>query len=105
MSWDAYKILTSSGSFKWLCLNNCSIKYSDGEKVTIDKLFENMHSVEKFNIKCSPGALMLEPDTVKKMIKILSGIKDIRSVQLSGIDENFDFISFMDFFTVIKLIL
>uniref|UniRef100_A0AC34FEK8 Uncharacterized protein n=1 Tax=Panagrolaimus sp. ES5 TaxID=591445 RepID=A0AC34FEK8_9BILA len=40
---------------------------------------------------------MFQPETVKKLVKILYKIKNLKRFRLSGLDESFDFVSFMDF--------
>uniref|UniRef100_A0AC34FGG4 Uncharacterized protein n=1 Tax=Panagrolaimus sp. ES5 TaxID=591445 RepID=A0AC34FGG4_9BILA len=93
ISWNDYKFLTSSGTFESLDFDWCSIKYPDGTDVTMDKLLENVQYLEKFE---NFGALF-QPDTTKKLIKILPGIKNLHSFKLYALDESFDFASFIDF--------
>uniref|UniRef100_A0A914XS37 Uncharacterized protein n=1 Tax=Panagrolaimus superbus TaxID=310955 RepID=A0A914XS37_9BILA len=50
LSWNDYQFLTSSASFESIFIYNCSIKYSDGTIVTMDKLLENIHSLKDFGM-------------------------------------------------------
>uniref|UniRef100_A0A914PD32 Uncharacterized protein n=1 Tax=Panagrolaimus davidi TaxID=227884 RepID=A0A914PD32_9BILA len=95
-----YKKLTSSASIETLILWHSTIKNEDDTIVTADKLLgglDNLHMFQTINSDNSNNFLMLQTETVKKIVQHLNGYKKMCAFQLCGINESFDFASFSNF--------
>uniref|UniRef100_A0AC34GV62 Uncharacterized protein n=1 Tax=Panagrolaimus sp. ES5 TaxID=591445 RepID=A0AC34GV62_9BILA len=97
LTWNDYQKLTSSGTLEELCLEDIVIGDADGTIVAYDKLLQSLPHLEVIEMACFHGYLEFEPDTVKKMVDLLSGCKKLRRLKLDGLEENFDFASFANF--------
>uniref|UniRef100_A0AC34EZ99 DUF38 domain-containing protein n=1 Tax=Panagrolaimus sp. ES5 TaxID=591445 RepID=A0AC34EZ99_9BILA len=95
LKFEEYQILTASGTIKELNLFYVNIAHSDGTKVTADRLFDNLPNLQK--LKCFKYLMKFKSDTVKKMVEILSGLKNLLAIEFEYFDQSFDLSAFSDF--------
>uniref|UniRef100_A0A914QNR4 Uncharacterized protein n=1 Tax=Panagrolaimus davidi TaxID=227884 RepID=A0A914QNR4_9BILA len=92
-----YQKLTSSGSVEWIFLLRSTIKNEDDTNVTADKLLAGLDNLHTSAMIYSNNLLILQTETVKKIVRHLNGYKKMRCIKLFAINESFDFASFSDF--------
>uniref|UniRef100_A0AC35G0U9 Uncharacterized protein n=1 Tax=Panagrolaimus sp. PS1159 TaxID=55785 RepID=A0AC35G0U9_9BILA len=92
-----YQKLTSSGSVEWISLLCSTIRNADDSIVTADKLLEGLDNLHTFSTINSNNFLMLQTETVKKIVQHLNGYKKMRDFHLCRVNESFDFALFSDF--------
>uniref|UniRef100_A0A914QVQ8 Uncharacterized protein n=1 Tax=Panagrolaimus davidi TaxID=227884 RepID=A0A914QVQ8_9BILA len=97
LTFDDYQKLTSSGSIERLILWHSTVKNADDTIVTADKLLEGLDYLHRCTMVCSNNLLVLETETIGKIVQHLNGYKKMLGFQLCGINESFDFASFSDF--------
>uniref|UniRef100_A0A914YDJ3 Uncharacterized protein n=1 Tax=Panagrolaimus superbus TaxID=310955 RepID=A0A914YDJ3_9BILA len=98
LTFDEYQFLTSSGSLEELSLFSCTISHSDTTLVTFDQLFEKLHQLKSFDMRCDQNySSMFKKDTFKKFADILPRLKELSYFKIHGLTEAFDFTSITDF--------
>uniref|UniRef100_A0A914QAG3 Uncharacterized protein n=1 Tax=Panagrolaimus davidi TaxID=227884 RepID=A0A914QAG3_9BILA len=95
---EEYQMLTSSSiTGLQIHLKRCTIIYSDGSEVPIDKLIERIYNVTNFDIYCNQCTKMFEGDAVVKMAQILPTLKNMCCFTLENLTKAFDFALITDF--------
>ena len=93
LTFNEFKIFTSSGSLKWLCLFETFVKTDDGPMVPIEKLIELFPSLlkfEYFNVPVEEGGLQTITSETAANLVAIPHFPKIKRFTMYEIPESFE---------------